>query len=1013
MSEQIRPWKIDDAFREIPKLAIVLQENADEFPNERAAQAKSEATKIAEMGLTEANLLDWDLTVIDQFASSLSALGGLFINEGRPSAALDCLVGAHEILRLRYRGRNPSEARRRCFDNIVRCLLRLNLKPVAGRDVHGDDARALITQLLADFPEYGSDATALVMNGYLVEELESLRQNGADDEDFHSNILKQNLKLVLTLPVPKRCSGVKRTWRQLGEQVAPYVLMEVAEVSPQPEDLLADLIPMAVREDLQKSIETADVSGLRRALEDVESALTRNLELRLDVEPNYREPVSVLNVQGTRRPDPYWEEARKLLTNNDPGAIGKFEEVQRRTKNSIATEWLAWAYIKLEPRRIHNIISVLEDCLRHQKFTEGHQWAVRWNLACALRSQKIRKDEALSILLPVLTNTLFHPSDILDTCLLWAIEDNNTALLDQLFVLSRYSEAHLLAALYATRSSEGSSPLVMKDHFVRVETILLDPNVFPSPEEELSFTDLESVADQFKKLKLPAAGIEWFRERLAVDDRQHKNYKNYNCLGLLQEDVGDLMGAWRSYARELDITMGNRRLVGGAKGRALTRVLQFANTVPDAKSDAIGVLNRYWEEAGFSKTEFERWTRNLGNRSVYVSNEPVDRSVVSSPPQQEQEPSPPRQAVANDQLEPVPLKYDTDTAQRIIDEKAHLFGSIRKPHELLGRLSDARELCRANAMKYKTIPEPVLTSFERFFQCIDFWGGGVSEDKGNEVVEELRTCLVAINGAGSNYRDLQELSSACGRVFQDMEVQLRQQISITLKLPSALGTDIERAAEEEEYNTRIFTEVRNPYEFDIPLKWLHVATTSQALRFPTEGVQLERTVPALMSDVIECPVVVQGSKDEEAAITCHVRFDVGGITRSKRDLDRVRIRNATSRIPVEERYTTGPIPPGRDDLFHGREQAMADLMLGMTGGQLKTLHFINGIRRVGKTTLLRQIGYRMGEQVLPLILDLQVIVDLFGSVSNIPTNQFVRQLTISILGGSEKTYRRFQSRFNP
>src|SRR5712664_2593076 len=96
MSEQIRPWKIDDAFQQIPQLANLLQENAHELPTERAAQAKSEATKVAEMGLTEAKLLDWDLTVVDQFVSSLTVLGGLFINKGRLSEALDCLVGAHE-----------------------------------------------------------------------------------------------------------------------------------------------------------------------------------------------------------------------------------------------------------------------------------------------------------------------------------------------------------------------------------------------------------------------------------------------------------------------------------------------------------------------------------------------------------------------------------------------------------------------------------------------------------------------------------------------------------------------------------------------------------------------------------------------------------------------------------------------------------------------------------------------------------------------------------------------------
>lgn len=88
-----------------------------------------------------------------------------------------------------------------------------------------------------------------------------------------------------------------------------------------------------------------------------------------------------------------------------------------------------------------------------------------------------------------------------------------------------------------------------------------------------------------------------------------------------------------------------------------------------------------------------------------------------------------------------------------------------------------------------------------------------------------------------------------------------------------------------------------------------------------------------------------------------------------------------------------PIPPDRKDLFHGRDKNIDDILAAFEGGRLRRLYFVNGIRRVGKTTLLGQLSARITTQsVLPILLNFEQVIDAFGEFEQLPTVRFIRGL---------------------
>ena len=310
----------------------------------------------------------------------------------------------------------------------------------------------------------------------------------------------------------------------------------------------------------------------------------------------------------------------------DPHALDLFNDIHyRRSRNTIAKEWYAYA-LSLFGRAtdIHDLIELLEEAIASEHYRPDRGWTARWNLACALRRLPSRAAEALDVLLPALEHDA-HTAEVFECCLLWALEQNRQDVLGGLFLRARYHEAHLLAALQdvearqdgATRGGAG----VFRDHFRRINRILRDPDrVFPDPKERLTFDELDQLTRDFIESSLVAAGIEWFRQRVAYGT-EGRVFKNWECAAVLNEGAGDLPAGWRCRQQSWRATQHKKNVDPRKKTQVLRSLLGWALRY-GFQEDAIRVLKQTWRDTGMSEADARMWEERLG--PVVGARDPAD-----------------------------------------------------------------------------------------------------------------------------------------------------------------------------------------------------------------------------------------------------------------------------------------------------------------------------------------------------------------------------------------------------
>src|SRR5262249_9436727 len=210
----------------------------------------------------------------------------------------------------------------------------------------------------------------------------------------------------------------------------------------------------------------------------------------------------------------------------------------RRSANTIAKEWYAYALTLFgQATDIHDVIELLEAAIASDRFHEHRGWTARWNLACALRRLPSRAEEALNVLLPVL-DVGAQRAGRSGPCFCWALERNRQDVLAALCLRAPHHEPPLLAALVdAETPGHDSAASRFRDHFRRVTRILREPDrVFPDPRERLLFEELDQLTREFIEASLLAAGVEWFRQRVAAGPEAGV-FKNWECAATLNEEA--------------------------------------------------------------------------------------------------------------------------------------------------------------------------------------------------------------------------------------------------------------------------------------------------------------------------------------------------------------------------------------------------------------------------------------------------------------------------------------------
>jgi tetratricopeptide (TPR) repeat protein len=603
-------WSAEQIVDALPELVTVVEVHLSDLPPEHLEKNRA-AVEILKADVPgTAQIRDGsrgrDLTTL---GFALDVLGRRAAREGEIDEALRLFQAAHELFRRANPLMHATRPMRQALGNAVRALV---IDQVAQCRRGEADVRAVRADLAAFVSSAWGTVPSQVareVDEMILLELERARLAAEGDPDARDELVRANIEAVLELEVPTRLERIRRDWEDIGARVAPGAVRRAQRAVRRPEPL-STLVPPVIWAEIRQAVERGDTEALSQALADVRDELEGNLRLRLDVKPEYREPVSELRVVGAA--DPGFHQARELLLRRDPRALAEFADLHyRRSTNTIAKEWYAYALTLFgQGTDIHDVIELLEAAITSDRFHEHRGWTARWNLACALRRLPSRAEEALDILLPVLDLDA-HPTEAFELCLLWAIGQNRQDTLATLSLRARHYEAHLLAALLDAKASNGGAAGRFRDHFRRINRILRDPDrVFPDPRERLLFEELDHLTREFIETSLVAAGVEWFRQRVAAGPEAGV-FKNWECAATLNEEVGDLAASWRCRLHSWRVTQHRRNVDPRKKAQLLRTLLGWAQR-HGFRDEGLRVLRQSWQDTSLDETDARLWAERLG-----------------------------------------------------------------------------------------------------------------------------------------------------------------------------------------------------------------------------------------------------------------------------------------------------------------------------------------------------------------------------------------------------------------
>jgi hypothetical protein len=626
-------WSAEQIVEALPDLVAVVEIHLPDLPLEHLEKNRAAVEVLKGDIPGTAQVRDGsrsgDLTTL---GFALDVLGRRAARDGDHGEALRLFQAAHELFRRGNPLMRATRPMRQTLGNAVRALLVDQVSRCQRGDTDVRAVRAAVTAFVSSAWGTVPTQVALAVDEMILLELERARLAAENDPALRDHLVQANVEAVLELEVPTRLQRIRRDWEDIGERVAPAAVRRAQRALRRAEPL-STLVPPAIWEEIRQAVERGDTEALGQALADVRDELEGNLRLRLDAKPEHREPVSELRVVGA--PDPAFLHARELLLRRDPGALAEFADLHyRRSTNTIAKEWYAYALTLFgQATDIHDVIELLEAAIASDRFHEHRGWTARWNLACALRRLPSRADEALDVLLPVLDLDA-HPVEVFELCLLWAIEQGRQDTLGILCLRARHYEAHLLAALQdAETAGNAVTPGRFRDHFRRINRILRDPDrVFPDPRERLLFEEFDQLTREFIETSLVAAGVEWFRQRVAAGPEAGV-FKNWECAATLNEEAGDLAASWRCRLHSWRVTQHRRNVHPRKKAQLLRALLGWAQR-HGFQEDALRVFRQSWRETSFSEGDARLWAERLGAPiadAAEAAMEEEDESAAAGP----------------------------------------------------------------------------------------------------------------------------------------------------------------------------------------------------------------------------------------------------------------------------------------------------------------------------------------------------------------------------------------------
>ncbi len=750
---------------------------------------------------------------------------------------------------------------------------------------------------------------------------------------------------ILKLHVSERVSHIKINWvellsHHLGHERVCQILGNFS---------------IDFKSKILKAIATNDPFEVRDVIALAEEELKTSVLKILGAEFSLQEPnKKVKDSKGNLNPE--FESARRQLRSNNSNAINSFRFLwQTQPRNSYIKEWYAYALCKIEKKWVYSrslfneiIQSNLGDAITD------------WNFACC-DIYLNNRNEAFKSLRQGLVK---YPdnSSLIEPAIKIAIENNDKSFLAEYLDWIPNANCVFLAFLYAADTGVAKSDLI--DRLSTLDAISSDDCVLnlPDPAEILSNSDLNRVCFEFVQKRIFKGGITWFQQRISY--KQHRfNAINYRLIGDLYISLKMYEQAFKAYSNYL--TMLPRSTVEKQfLKNCILEVIDIFKEQPQYQKalellKEVGLENLDQDQTkAFKKTLL----KEIGNA---VSAQIEDKATLA-----------PVKTVLPTNGNLSGVKNDQDLLALISS-----LSKIKKLTDLDGNHDIFNKIFLLMSDRFPLFGPKIIESFNIYFSKVAEFQMSIDLSKKEELSGEVGAKFFDLKSYTPTIDDpnlkinFEHIINAIERITQDISCQtnVSHNVEIDSKITNYLPDSLGERNDPNNPKTIILLRIINSGSETI--SELSVFLKSEKGNVIVEHEQETHKDPLEpgMSIILGFKIDYD-SIDKDETFTTYAQFSYNSF-KIKTQLIRFTLKPKCfediigGKKFIEDSFFIGVgIPENRRDVFHGRSREQIRICNSLRDAVQSEILFLNGPRRVGKTSILNSLYWSLPENNLNHII---------------------------------------------
>ena len=796
-----------------------------------------------------------------------------------------------------------------------------------------------------------------------------------------TELLEHLLPLVIPTKLPRSLETEKEKWLEDGRRYVPKIIQAI-EASGQITDSVLLVIPDSVKDDVRSAANRSDPQAVADFLRGFTNEQANQLWNGLINLFEIKIPEEIPRNLARENYQLFKVGSQQLRARNYPDAARTFNKTWTMNVMDLALRrWYACALaLSGQPEQAKTILS--------QGINLGDKdESTYWNLACLeYKAQHLK--EAFNHMRQLIR---IHPGDNKIVAAMMGIAlglKNEEFIIDLISKLPGIDYLPLGVVLAHDRGKWEIRDALLA-HLLQVWMTGSESAEYSPPDsaQKVTSKEIEQAFTYFATTGRTPAGIEYFEARVQNFPRFHASLRFLGQLYLLG---GNIDKALDCFYKEVEVTISSK-VPDFLKHEACLRLLDQC-VLHNQNEMGIRALEQAMR-AKIKDDKIKSYREKFGSLKLKTA---VQKTTLSPITEEKDQISPPDSA-------------DIKEQRQALADLANLgpqVGTIRSVGELMNarstvaRYLEALHLAHTEARSQSRLFDGInriINLLAEFQSSREFPQRKVLGNRILENYQEVRELYIQQSqpDVEALKQTMRGLMTALGRVIADCGSQVGF-------VPELGIESLQRSIPEDDNSSSLVIRVTNPSEqilFDISLE---VRCEHGVCRVVADSVVLNDPLQPRGSTVCLVPIRRDQPGDHET-FTVQLRYSTAELL----DIQPAKFHKFT--LPVREFPPNGlpepyiigqAVPANRPQNFQGRNEELAEILrsIGDVGPQ-NSVRFLDGIRRVGKTSILNALSVRVPANIIPVKLDMH---ELSPDAATASSPRFLHQLCKAIEENIEK-----------